>query len=86
MGIFAQIVILILVLTAMVMVLLGIRQLTNFEGFENTNETNHLRDEVKDDGNILSQNNIFHNLVEIEAKKEDEPHNSNSKEPFSRNE
>ena len=81
---FTQIIIMILVLTAMVMILLAIRQLTHFEGFENSEETKHLREEVKDNGNILSHNNIFHNLVEIET--EENHQSTNSKEPFSRKE
>lgn len=84
MGIFTQAVILLMVLTAMVMVLLAIRQLTRFEGFDNVEETRNLREEVKDEGEIISQNNIFHNLVEVEVK--EEPHKSNSKEPLDRNE
>ena len=84
MGVFMQIIILLVVLSAMFLVLIAVRQLTHFEGFDNSEETRHLRDEVKDDGKILSQNNIFHNLVEIEVKEED--HNSNSKDPFSRKE
>ena len=91
MGLFTQIVILLIVLTAMVMVLLGIRELTHFEGFDNSEETRHLRDEVNENGKILSHNNIFHNLVEVEpekveVKKREEPHKSNSNDPFSRKE
>lgn len=84
MSTFTQIIILLIVLTAMVIVLLGIRQLTRFERFDNLEETNHLRDEIKDDGNILSNNNIFHNLVEVKTKEKNQ--NSNSKDPFSRRE
>ena len=84
MGVFTQIVILVLVLTVMVMVLLGIRQLTNFESFDNSEETSHLREEIKDNGKILSNNNIFHKLVEIET--EEETQNSSSKDPLSRRE
>ena len=50
MSIFTQIVILLMVLACMVMVLLAIRQLTHFEGFEDLEETNHLKDEVEEDG------------------------------------
>ena len=84
MGIFIQTIILIIVLTAMVMVLLAIRQLTHYEGFENQDETRHLREEVNDKGKIMSENNIFHNLVEIEIEEKNQ--NSNSKDPFSRKE
>lgn len=66
MSLFAQIVILLLVLTAMVMILLGIRQLTRFDSFDDAEETRHLKEEVEDDGHVLSHNNIFSTLVEAE--------------------
>ena len=56
----------------MVMVLLAIRQLTHYEGFEDADETSHLKDEVEDDGNILSHNNIFSSLVEVDSDKDQE--------------
>ena len=64
---FVQIVILLIVLTAMVMVLLAIRQLTRFKGFDDAEETEHLKAEVEDDGHILSRNSIFSSLVEAES-------------------
>lgn len=88
MSAFTQIVILLVVLACMVMVLLAIRQLTHFEGFEDFEETNHLKEEVKEDGHILSHNNIFSTLVETVPDEESnkKSHNSNSKEPVSRKE
>ena len=88
MSIFTQIVILLMVLACMVLVLLAIRQLTHFEGFDDLEETNHLKDEVEEDGHILSDSNIFSNLVEPEFSKEEEKkdYKSTSKEPFSRRE
>lgn len=84
MSVFTQIVILMLVLTAMVMVLLAIRQLTHYEGFDDIEETRHLRREVRNNDKIMSNNNIFHNLVEVEPEEIDQK--SNSKDPFSRKE
>lgn len=69
MSLFTQIVILLLVLTAMVMILLAIRQLTRFEGSNDNEETLHLKNEVEEDGHILSNNNIFSALVETEPDK-----------------
>lgn len=66
MNIFTQIVILMVVLACMVMVLLAIRQLTKFERFDDSKETSHLKEEIEDDGHILSNNNIFSTLVEAE--------------------
>lgn len=66
MGVFLQIIILIVVLASMVMVLLAIRQLSNFEGFDDEGETSSLKREVDDDGNVVSRNSIFHNLVDSE--------------------
>lgn len=70
----------------MVMVLLAIRQLAKFEGFDDNEDTAHLKKEVKDDEHILSRNNIFSNLVETEMVKDIEDYKENSKEPFSRKE
>lgn len=88
MGIFIQIIILLVVLACMVMVLLAIRQLSHFERFDNNEETISLKKEINENGNILSHNNIFSTLVdaspEDEIKKQD--YNSNSKDPFSRKE
>lgn len=88
MGLFAQIVILLLVLSCMVMVLLGIRQLSKFDGFDDSEETVHLKEEVEEDGHILSQNSIFSTLVDSNAspKKDEKDYNSNSHEPLSRRE
>ena len=88
MGVFTQIVILLIVLACMVMVLLAIRQLTHFEGFEDSEETIHLKEEVDDDGHIISKNNIFSTLVEAtpEEEKKERTQRSNSNDPFSRKE
>ena len=88
MSVFTQIVILLMVLACMVMVLLAIRQLSKFEGFDDAEETLHLKEEVEDDGNILSQNNIFRTLVDASPENEEKKENykGNSKEPFSRSE
>lgn len=70
MGLFTQIVILLLVLTAMVMVLLAIRQLSKFEGFDDAEETYHLKEEVEQDGHILSNNSIFSTIVEADPEED----------------
>ncbi|MCH5235739.1 MAG: hypothetical protein J1E16_10630 [Muribaculaceae bacterium] len=73
------------VLACMVMVLLAIRQLSHFEGFDDSEETSHLKKEIDEDGNILSHNNIFSTLVEAppEEPVKKENYKSNSSEPFS---
>lgn len=88
MATFTQIIILLIVLACMVMVLLGIRQLTHFEGFEDAEETSHLKDDVKDDGHIISHSNIFSTLVDAEPEDEHmrRHYKSSSKEPESRKE
>lgn len=91
MSIFTQIIILLVVLATMVMVLLGIRQLTKFEGFENADETSHLKKELDEDESVLSENSIFHNLVDIDKKdknmkREKVYQKSNSNDPLSRKE
>lgn len=89
MSIFAQIIILLVVLTAMVMVLLAIRQLGKFDGFDDKDETVRLKEEVEDDEHILSKNSIFGTLVEPQPERTEKHrhrYKENSKEPFSRNE
>lgn len=87
MSLFTQIVILMIVLACMVMVLLAIRQLSHFEGFDDSEETIHLKEEIDDDSHILSNNSIFSNLVEPETEEERiKDYKSNSKDPFSRRE
>ena len=83
MSVFTQIIILLIVLAVMVMILIGIRQLTHFEGFEDTVETDHLKKDLEENGNVLSNNNIFHSLVEVEPEKDRQDHKENSREPFS---
>ncbi|MCH5222448.1 MAG: hypothetical protein J1E82_00270 [Muribaculaceae bacterium] len=84
MSTFIQIVILLAVLAAMIIVLLGIRQLAHFEKFDNEDETKLLKGEVEKDDRIVSKNSIFHNLVgqEAEVKKNDD-YKKTSKDPFS---
>ena len=88
MGLFTQVIILLIILACMVMVLLAIRQLSHFEGFDDRDETLHLKDEVKEDGHVLSKNNIFSTLVDAVPEKEtkEKRYNSNSNEPLSPNE
>ena len=69
MSVFSQIVILLIVLACMVMILLAIRRLAHFEEFDNNEGTQHLKDELKEDEHILSDNNIFSSLVEIDKEK-----------------
>lgn len=84
MELFIQIVIFLIVLTCMVMILLAIRQLTHFEGFDDAEETSHLREDLEEKGNILSKNSIFSTLVEAEPENTlENNHKSNSKEPDS---
>ena len=70
MGLFTQIVILLIILACMMMVLLAIRQLSHFEGFDDSEETSHLKKEIDEDGHILSHNNIFSTLVETPPEEE----------------
>lgn len=87
MNIFFQILILIGVLATMIMVLLSIRQLAHFESFDDADETSNLKEEVEKDGRILSDNNIFHNLVETKNKPEKvKNYIERDKDPFSRKE
>ena len=87
MSVFTQIIILIVVLSSMVMVLLAIRQLTHFEGFDDAEETRHLKEDLQEKSNILSQNSIFSNLVEADEEKvKESQYSSKSKDPVSRRE
>ena len=86
MALFTQIIILLAVLVAMVLVLLAIRQLSNFEGFDDAEETHRLKEEVVNEDKVLSRNNIFHTLVDSDNKKNtktEKVYNDNSKDPFS---
>lgn len=76
MGLFTQIIILIVVLACMVMVLLAIRRLSHFEGFDDSEETVNLKKELEENAHILSHNNIFSTLVDAEP---DEEHNKEKK-------
>lgn len=68
MNLFCEIVIILIVLAAMVLVLLAIRQLAHFESFDDAEETRNLRDEVNEDGNIITRNNVFSTLVEADPE------------------
>lgn len=86
MGFFTQALILIAVLAVMVMVLLGIRQLTSSEGFDDIEETKNLKKEIEGDGRILSDNNVFNTLIkdkEQKGMKRKEVYNGNSNDPLS---
>lgn len=87
MSAITQIVILVIVLSSMVMVLLAIRQLTHFESFDDENETRHLKKDVEENGNILSDNSIFSNLVETrKIEEENTSYKSKATDPVSRKE
>ena len=88
MGIFLQIIILLAILAAMVMVLLAVRQLSKFEGFENQNDTDSLKEEINDRKEIISSHNMFHKLMDAEEKemKKEKVYNETSKDPFKRKE
>lgn len=75
MALFFNIIIVLVIISAMVMVLLAITQLSRSENFDDRDETNHLRHEIREDRNVVSKNNIFHNLVEMENKEEKEKFN-----------
>lgn len=87
MGLFTQIVILMIVLVCMVMVLLAIRQLSRFQGFDDREETFRLEEDIKEKENIVSGNSIFSSLVDTtqEENKKNKNYNSTSKDPFSPN-
>lgn len=55
-----------IILSSMVMVLLAIRQLGHFEGFDDSEETHNLREDLEEKGDVLSNNNIFSSIVETE--------------------
>ena len=77
-----------MVLSSMVMVLLAIRRLTKFEGFDDETDTKVLKEEIEENAEVLSTNSIFHNLVETSRERDNKKQNykSNSKEPVSRRE
>lgn len=88
MSMVAQIVILMIVLACMVMVLLGIKRLTHYGNFDDAEETLHLKDEVEEDGHILTKNSIFNTLVDAEpekvnVKEYNKSYKRNSKDPLS---
>lgn len=72
MSVVIQAIILLGVLATMVMVLLAIRSLTHYEGFDDAEETDSLKREIEEKNNVLSHNNIFHKLVESEVPIEEE--------------
>lgn len=71
MSIFIEIIILLIVLACMVMLLLGIRHLTHYEDFDDTEDTVNLRDEIESDNHIMSHNNIFSTLVEVDPEEDE---------------
>lgn len=83
MNIVVQIIILLIVLACMVMVLLAIRKLFNYEEFDDEEETTFLRDEVEDDIHVVSHNSIFHTIVDTEDSGKHRAYKENSKEPLS---
>lgn len=70
------------------MVLLAIRQLSHFEGFENEQDTAFLKEEIDDREEIISNHNMFHQLLEKGKKemKEGKIYNKTSNDPFKRKE
>ena len=72
MAAFFHILIVVVLLGAMVLVLLGISQLTKLGGYENNNETARLKEELDKSEEVMSDNNMFHKLMEkklVEHKK-----------------
>lgn len=72
MAAFFHILIVVVLLGAMVMVLLGISQLTKLGGYENNSETARLKEELDKSEEVMSDNNMFHKLMEkklVEHKK-----------------
>lgn len=73
MATFFQIIIVLVLLAAMVMILLGIGQLGNQDAFENNDKTSHLREDVEETSDVISDSNIFNSLLnkrEVLKKKE----------------
>lgn len=72
MATFFHILIVVVLLGAMVLVLLGISQLTKLGGYENNSETARLKEELDKSEEVMSDNNMFHKLMEkklVEHKK-----------------
>lgn len=72
MAAFFHILIVVVLLGAMVLVLLGISQLTKLGGYENNSETARLKEELDKSEEVMSDNNMFHKLMEkklVEHKK-----------------
>ena len=88
MAVFFQVMILIVVLAAMVMILLGIRQLTDSEGFEDNLDTEELKRNLVNGRDVISERNIFGNLVDKKdeevAPLVEEVYNSTRHDPSSR--
>lgn len=64
MSIFLNILILLVILASMVMVLLGIGHLARTGDYEDNIETKNLRTEIENSEEVVSENNMFHKLVE----------------------
>lgn len=63
-------IILIVVLAAMIMVLISIKELSNVEEYDNEKETKTLIKEVEDDDEVITHNSIFRTLVDVDNKKQ----------------
>ena len=61
-------IILIVVLAAMIMVLISIKELSNVEEYDNEKETKTLIKEVEDDDEVITHNSIFRTLVDVDNK------------------
>ena len=73
MAMFFEILLVLVILSAMVMILLAISQLSKSENFDNADDTLDLIHELKEKGNVVSSHNIFNNLLEGDKKEENKP-------------
>lgn len=81
-----QIFIVLVLLAAMILVLLGIGQLTKQHSFDDSEETSNLKNELSESDEVVSHNSVFHKLIEekIESTKKSSDYKNSSKEPSSR--
>lgn len=75
-----QIILVTVILACMVMVLLSIRRLAKGTDFDDADKTRRLREEVRRNNEVVTDNSIFDYLI---ARTESSSRNS-EKEPFSR--
>lgn len=61
-------IILICVLAVMVLVLLSIKEVCNFESYDNAEETKKLKEEVDNEEEIISKNSVFSTLVDYKER------------------